>query len=57
MDPLAGEGGLASTSLTNGPASEGLARSRPRETPSDLGSGEFPAQTEGSSPAGRVRTV
>jgi hypothetical protein len=56
-DPPAGEGGPASTSLTTSPTSEGPAGSRPRETPSDVGSGESPAQTEGSSPAGRVRTV
>jgi ribonuclease HI len=57
VDPPAGEGGPASTSLTTGPASEGPAGSRPEEAPGDLGSSESPVQTEGSSPAGRVRTV
>jgi hypothetical protein len=57
VEPPAGEGGLASTSLTTGPASEGSAGFRPGETPADSGFGESPAQTEGSSPAGRVRTV
>jgi hypothetical protein len=55
--PPVGEGGPASTSLTTSPTSEGPAGSRPGEAPSDLGSGESPAQTEGSSPAGRVRTI
>jgi hypothetical protein len=49
-DPPAREGGPASTSPTTGPTSEGLARSRPGEAPSNLGSGESPAQAEGSSP-------
>jgi hypothetical protein len=57
VDPPVGEGGPASTSLTTGPTSEGPAGSRPGETPSDLGSGESPAQAEGSSPAGRVKTI
>jgi hypothetical protein len=57
VEPPVGEGGPASTSLTAGPASEGPAGSRPGKAPSDLGSDEPPAQTEGSSPAGRVRTV
>jgi hypothetical protein len=57
VEPPAGEGGPASTSLTTGPTSEGPVRSRPEVTPSDLGSDESPAQAEGSSPAGRVRTV
>jgi hypothetical protein len=57
MEPPVGEGGPASTSLTTGPASEGPAGSQPEEAPSDLGSGESPAQTEGSSPAGGVRTI
>jgi hypothetical protein len=57
VDHPAGEGGPASTSLTTGPASEGPAGFRPEEAPGDLGSGESPAQTEESSPAGRVRTV
>jgi hypothetical protein len=56
-DPPAGEGCPASTTPTTGPTSEGPARSQPEETPSDLGSGGSPAQAEGSSPAGRVRTV
>jgi hypothetical protein len=57
VDPPVGEGGPASASLTTGPASEGPAGSRPREAPFDLGSGESPVQGEGSSPAGRVKTV
>jgi ribonuclease HI len=57
VDPPIGEGGPASSSLTIGPTSEGSAGSRPGQTPSNLGSGESPAQAEGSSPAGRVRTV
>jgi hypothetical protein len=57
VDPPVGEGGLASTSLTTGPASKGPAGSRPEEAPNDLGTGESPAQGEGSSLAGRVRTV
>jgi hypothetical protein len=56
-DHPAGEGGLASTSPTTGPTSEGPAGSRPGETPSNMGSDGSPAQAEGSSPAGRVRTV
>jgi ribonuclease HI len=56
-DPPAGEGGPASSSPTTSPTSEGPAGSRPGETPSDLGSGESPAQPEGSSLASRVRTV
>jgi hypothetical protein len=57
VDPPEGEGGPASTSLTTGPTSGGPAGSRPGETPSDLGSGEPPTQSEGSSLAGRVRTI
>jgi hypothetical protein len=57
VDPPAGEGGRASTSLTTGPASEGPAGFRSGGAPGDSGSGESPAQTEGSSLAGRVRTV
>jgi hypothetical protein len=56
VEPPVG-GGPDSTSLTTGPASEGPAGSRPGEAPGDLGSGESLAQTDGSSPAGRVRTV
>jgi hypothetical protein len=56
-DPPAGEGCPASTSPTTGPTSEGPAGSRPGQEPSDLGSNGTPAQAEGSSPAGRVRTV
>jgi hypothetical protein len=57
VDPPAGEGGPTSTSLTTGPTLEGPVRSRPEETPSDPGSGESPAQAEGSNPPGRVRTI
>jgi hypothetical protein len=56
-DPPAGGGGPASTTPTTDPTSEGLAGSRPRETPSDLGSDETPTQAEGSGPPGRVRAV
>jgi hypothetical protein len=56
-DPPVGEGGPASTTPATGPTSEGPARSRPEETPSDLGSGGSPVQAEGSSLAGRVRTA
>jgi ribonuclease HI len=52
-----GEGGPASTSETTGPASEGPAGSRPGKAPSDLGFGESPAQGEGSSLTGKVKTV
>jgi hypothetical protein len=57
MDPPVGEGGPASTSVTTGSASEGSAGSRPREAPSNLGSDESPAQGEGPSPTGKVKTV
>jgi hypothetical protein len=56
-DPPAGGGGPASTTPTTDPTSEGLAGSRPGETPSNLGSNETPTQVEGSSPPGRVRAV
>jgi hypothetical protein len=56
-DPPAGEGGPASTTPATGPTLEGPARFWPEETPSDLGSGGSPVQAEGSSPAGKVRTV
>jgi ribonuclease HI len=56
-NPPAGEGGPASTPSTIGPTSEGPAGSRPGEAPSDLGSDVSPAQAEGSSLPGRVRTV
>jgi hypothetical protein len=56
-DPPAGKGDLTSTSKTTGPASEGPAGSRPRETPSDLGPDVSPAQEEGSNPAGKARTI
>jgi hypothetical protein len=56
-DPPAGGGGPASTTPTTDPTSEGLAGSRPGETPSDLGSNETPTQVDGSSPPGRVRAV
>jgi ribonuclease HI len=56
-DPPAGGGGPASTTPATGPSSEGPAGSRPGEAPSNLGSDESPVQAEGSSPAGRVRTV
>jgi hypothetical protein len=54
---LVGEGGPASTSGSTGPASEGLAGSRPEKTPSDLGSSESPAQGEGPSSTGKVKTI
>jgi hypothetical protein len=57
MDPPVGEGGPASTTPTTDPTPEGPAGSRPGETTSNMGSGRSPAQVEGSSPAGRVRTV
>jgi hypothetical protein len=56
-DPPAGDFLRASTTPTTDPTSEGLARSRPEQEPSDLGSNGTPAQAEGSSPPGRVRTV
>jgi hypothetical protein len=46
---LVGEGGPASTSGSTGPASE--------KTPSDLGSSESPAQGEGPSSTGKVKTI
>jgi hypothetical protein len=55
--PPAGEGGPASTSPTVGPTSEDPAGSRPGQEPSDLGTNGTPAQAEGSSPPGRVRTI
>jgi hypothetical protein len=56
-DPPAGEGGPASTTPTTGLTSEGPAGSRPGQAPSNLRSNGSPVQAEGSSPAGRVRTV
>jgi hypothetical protein len=56
-DPPAGEGGPASTAPATGPTSEGSAGSRPGEALSNMRSDESPAQTEGSSPPGKVRTV
>jgi hypothetical protein len=55
--PPVGGGDPASTSVTTDPASEGSAGSRPGEESRDLGSGVSPAQTEGSSLAGKVKTV
>jgi hypothetical protein len=56
-DPPAGEGGPASTASASGPTSEGSAGSRPGEVLGSMGSTGSPAQAEGSSPPGRVRTV
>jgi hypothetical protein len=55
--PPGGGGGPASTKVTTDPASEGLAGSRPGEESEELGSGEFPAQGEGPSLAGKVKTT
>jgi hypothetical protein len=55
--PPVGGGGPASTSVTTDPASEGPAGSRPGGESDDLGSGVSLAQTEGPSPAGKVKTV
>jgi ribonuclease HI len=52
-----GDGGPASTSETTDPASEGSAGSGPGEASGDLGSGTSPAQTEGPSLAGKVKTI
>jgi hypothetical protein len=54
--PARGEGPTSTTSAT-GPTSEGPAGSRPGEALSNMGSDESPAQAEGSTPAGRVRTI
>jgi hypothetical protein len=56
-DPPAGEGGPASTTPTTDPTLEGPAGSRLGKSQSDQGSGETPAQAEGSTPPGRIRTV
>jgi hypothetical protein len=55
--PPVGGGGPASTSITNDPASEGPAGSRPGEELGGLGSGESPAQEEGPGLTGKVKTV
>jgi hypothetical protein len=55
--PPVGGGDPASTSVTTDPASEGSAWSRPEEESGDLGSGVSPAQTEGPSLAGKVKTI
>jgi hypothetical protein len=57
MVPPVGDGGPASTSVTTDPASEGSAGFGPGEASGDLGSGASPAQTEGPSPVGKVKTV
>jgi hypothetical protein len=57
MVPPVGSGGPASTNVTTDPASGGPAGSQPRKEPEDLGSGESPAQGEGPSPAGKIKTV
>jgi ribonuclease HI/transposase InsO family protein len=55
--PPVGGGGPASTSVATDPTSEGSAGSRPGAQPEDLGSGESPAQGEGPSLDGKVKTV
>jgi hypothetical protein len=55
--PPVGGGGPASTSETTDPASEGPAGSRPERESGDLGSDASPAQAEGPSPPGKVKTV
>jgi hypothetical protein len=56
-DPPVEEGGPASTTPATGPTSEGPAGFRPREALSNMGPDGSPAQAEGSSPPGRVRTI
>jgi hypothetical protein len=43
--------------VTTNPASGGSAGSRPGKEPEDLGSGEYPAQGEGTSPDGKIKTI
>jgi hypothetical protein len=55
--PPVGGGGPASTNVATDPTSEGPAGSQLGEEQEDLGSGESPAQGEGPSLAGKVKTV